>query len=140
MLRERGAERLCDRKSRFSESLCRIASYNMSLLTEIAALMDQRRTFGLRFCYVPHRFKRLVFYFDSLFGSFKDIRRFCHYKADGISCHPCSVALCYHHIPVLLYVSYFVMRHIFSRKHAYNSRQRLRFFFVYLFHYCSRIV
>ena len=114
----------------------------MPALAEIAGCMcmQLRSIFGLCFIYISHWHKRLVFYLYCFLGLLKYVWRFRNNKANRVSDHPCRITFSYKYIPVLLYMAYLVDRHIRCCQNAEHAGQRLRFFLVYLFYYCPRVI
>ena len=96
-------------------------------------------SFGLRLIDSSYRLKRLILDLYRLLGLLQNIWRLCYYKTDGVSHHPCGVALCDHYIPVLLDVSYLIVRHVRRSQNSEDARQRLRLLFMYFFDQSSRI-
>ena len=123
VLRERRCERSCRSICRLFESLCRIAPYNVPLLAEVPVPVDLRSSFSSCLGYVLNRLKYFVFYLYRLLGLLKYVWRFSNHDAYGISHHSGRIALCYHNVPVLLYMAHFVVRHISCCQDSDNARQ-----------------
>ena len=124
----------------FLESLSRIAAHHVPLLAEIACRVHLCSPLRSGLSDVPYRLKRLVFDLHSLLRLLEYVRSLGYNNADGITCHSCDVALRYHYIPVLLYMPYFVVRHVRSGQHSEHSRKRLGFLLIDLLDYRPWIV
>ena len=133
--------KLCgDRIGRLCERFGRVSSDHVSLLAEVAALVDSGRSFGSCLVNIANRLEHLVLDLDFFFSLFKNIGRFRDDEADGISDHPCRITLGDHDIPVKHNMSHFIDRHILCRQHPQHSRKRFGLLLVNLFDDRPRII
>ena len=112
----------------------------MAALTEISFRVYFR---GILRPSLPDRCDRsqfLVIDPDKLLCLFQDLPGLCDHKTDGVSHAPGHASLLDHHIPVLLEMPYFIVRHILCSEHGEYARKLQGFFKMDIQHFRPRIL
>ena len=112
------------------QRLFRVSSCHMAALAQIPAGMNFRRILSHCFMDICYRLQFFIFDFHQLFGLFQCVSRLSHHQTDGVSHTAGNAAFCNHHVPVLLQMSYFIIRHVLRRQHCQHARQGKSLFII----------
>ena len=101
----------------------RVTPCDMTGLAQVAGAVDLWRAFRHRLRYTAYRLQDFILDLNQLFGLLQYFLRLRDHEADGIPHAAGDRSLCNHDIPVLLYMSHFIVRYILRCQYACDSGQ-----------------